>query len=123
MRPKLVFVASLLAAISGSGASIAIILAASSSLKPILAPGALVLSTFFLPALTVLLATIFVYRHTARRRKLQAFLTVILSIFLSLAVFIVASVVTARRTIRPPQPREQRPVSQALHLSCGAASA
>ena len=123
MRPKLVFVASLLAAISGSGTSIAIILAASSSLKPMSAPGALVLSTFLLPALTVLLASIFVYRHTARRRKLQAFLTGILSIILSLTVFITASILTARRTIRPPQPHEQRPVSQALRLSCATSSA
>jgi hypothetical protein len=96
MRLKLIVVVSLLAAIIGSGTSIGVILAAFSSLKPIRTPGLLVLSTFLLPVVTVLLAATFVYRHTARRRKVQALLTTILSILLSLLFFILASVWTAR---------------------------
>jgi uncharacterized membrane-anchored protein len=111
MRLKLVLMASLCAAIIGSGASIAIILAVFSSLRPLSTPGLLVLSTFVLPGVMVLLASIFVYRHTARRRKLQALLTAILATVLSLTVFILASIATARtKPIQPPQPSEQRKV-------------
>jgi hypothetical protein len=38
-------------------------------------PGLLVFSTLLLPVAAIVVASIFVYRHTARRRKLQAFLT------------------------------------------------
>lgn len=111
MRLKLVLIASLLAAIIGSGASIAIILAVFSSLRPVSTPGLLVLSTFLLPVVMVLVAAIFVYRHTARRRKLQAVLTAILATVLSLTVFILASLATARtKPIQPLQPAEQRHV-------------
>ena len=102
MRLKLVLIASLVSAIVGSGVSIAVILGNSSSLKGISAPDLLVVSTFILPVAAVVLAAIFVYRHTARRRKTQALLTGILAAFLSLAIFILASVLTSRAT--PPQP-------------------
>ncbi|MGI9068442.1 MAG: hypothetical protein ACR2HX_18815 [Pyrinomonadaceae bacterium] len=95
MRLKLVFVSSVVAAIVGAGCAIAIILYVFSSLNPIAAPGLLVLATFLLPAGAILLATIFVYRHTARRRKLQATLTVIISLILTIAFFLVGSIVTA----------------------------
>lgn len=109
MRLKLVFIASLLAALTGAGASVAIILAVFSSLNTLSSPGLLVLSTFLLPIITCLLASIFVYRHTARRRKLQAAATAILSIVLTLAAFIVASIVTAqRRPLETPPPQQRR---------------
>ena len=105
MRLKLVIITSLLAALIGAGGSIAIILGVFSSLKPLRAPGPLVVATLLLPIVTVLLASFFVYRHTARRRKLQAFLTAILVTFLSLCLFLFASILTARREpIQPPQP-------------------
>jgi hypothetical protein len=104
MRLKLVFIASLLAALLGSGASIAIILATFSSLRPITKPGVVVFSTFLLPIVTTLLASIFVYRHTARRRKLQAFLTAILSVILTLASFVAASIITSRIKPLPADP-------------------
>jgi hypothetical protein len=110
MRLKLVLIASLLASVFGAGASIAIILGVFASLRPILSPGLLVLATFLLPLLTSLLAAIFVYRHTARRRKLQAFLTAILSILLCLAAFIVASILNAKLDPAPTRPLEERPV-------------
>ncbi|MGH9882649.1 MAG: hypothetical protein ACRD6N_14530 [Pyrinomonadaceae bacterium] len=108
MRLKLVLIASLLAALTGAGASVAIILSVFSSLNSLSAPGLLVLSTLLLPIVTCLLASIFVYRHTARRRKLQAALTAILSIVLTLAAFIVASIVTARlRPLEMPPPQRR----------------
>ena len=102
MRLKLVFISSVVAAMVGAGSSIAIILSVFSSLQPITTPGMLVLATFLLPAGATLLAGIFVYRHTARRRKLQAALTVIASLILTIALFVVGSIVTSR--VRPIQP-------------------
>jgi len=104
MRLKLVFISSVVAATVGTGCAIAIILSVFSSLKPITAPGLFVLATFLLPAGAMLLATIFVYRHTARRRKLQAALTVIVSLILTIAFFLVGSIVTSRINPILPQP-------------------
>jgi len=96
MRLKLILIASLLASLVGSGASIAIVFGAFSSLKPLSAPGLLVLFSFLLPVGAIVWATIFVYRHTARRRKLQAVLTVLLSVILSIAAFTAAVLLTSR---------------------------
>lgn len=107
MRLKLVIIASLIAAIFGAGSAITIILLVFSSLEPIRTPGLLVLSTYLVPMLTTLLAAIFVYRHTARRRKLQAALTVLLALVLSLAFFVSASILTSRGQHLEPQPLQR----------------
>ncbi len=105
MRLKLVLIASLVAAVVGSSASIAIILGLFASLKALSKPDFLVIATLVLPIAAVGLAAIFVYRHTPRRRKTQALLTGILAAFLSLAVFILASIITSRTApVEPPQP-------------------
>src|SRR5882762_10602169 len=103
MRLKLVLIASLLAAIVGSGASIAIVLGAFASLKPLRSPSLLVLLTFVLPAGAIVWATMFVYRHTARRRRLQAALTAILGLLLTLGAFTTAALLTSRSGRVPPQ--------------------
>ena len=103
MRLKLVFIVSSLAALIGAGGSIGIIVGLLST-KSMSSIGPLALATFALPVLSVLLASMFVYRHTAKRRKLQAFLTAILAMFLSMCLFILASVLTARRNSQPPPP-------------------
>lgn len=108
MRLKLVIISSLVAAVVGAGSAIAIILSVFSSLKPIGSPGLLVLSTYLLPMLMIVLSAMFVYRHTARRRKLQATLTAILALLLTIALFVVASVFTSRRDPVDPQPGLQR---------------
>lgn len=100
MRLKLVLIASLLAAVVGSGTAIAITLGRFASLTPVYTPDFLVLSTFVLPIAAIILASVFVYRHTARRRKTQALLTGILAAFLSLGIFIFTSILTSR----PPSP-------------------
>jgi purine-cytosine permease-like protein len=110
MRLKLVLIASFVSAVAGSCASIAIILGKSSSLKGLSAPDLLVVSTFILPIAAVVLAAIFVYRHTARRRKTQALLTGVLAAFLSLAIFILASVLTSHATPTQPPPPVPRNV-------------
>lgn len=104
MRLKLVFVSSLIAAVAGAGGAIAIVMFVFSSLSPLMKPGAVVFSTFLLPLVATLIAAIFVYRHTARRRKLQAALTTIISLLLILAAFVLASIVTSRWRPTEPQP-------------------
>ena len=113
MRLKLVLMSSLIAAVAGAGAATGIIVSVFSSLKPITRPGVLVVSTYLLPFSAILLASIFVYRHTARRRKLQAILTATLSILLTILIFIIASIATARRVPIQPEPRPQPNVSHA----------
>jgi len=108
MRLKLVIISSLVAAIAGAGSAIVIILAVFSSLKPITSPGLLVASTYLLPAIMIVLAAMFVYRHTARRRKLQAALTAILAVLLTITFFVVASIMTSRTEPTDPQPGLQR---------------
>jgi hypothetical protein len=110
MRLKLVLISSLIAAITGAGSAIAIIVSVFSSLHEIAAPGLLVVSTYLLPILTTLLASIFVYRHTARRRKLQAILTATIAAILTILLFVVASVLLARREPVQPQPVPQHNV-------------
>ena len=102
MRLKLVIAASVLAAVVGAGISIALVLGVF-SVKGLSNPGLLVASTLLLPIATTAFASVFVYRHTARRRKLQAFLTAIIAIILTLAFFIAASILTGR--YRPIEPR------------------
>jgi len=110
MRLKLVLIASLIAAVAGAGSAIAIVLFLFSSLESITSPGLLALATYLLPVLSTLFASIFVYRHTARRRRLQAALTVIISFVLTLAIFVTASMVTSRSTPEQPLPQPQRNV-------------
>jgi len=104
MRLKLVLISSLIAAFVGAGSAIAIILSISSSIHTITTPGLVMFSTYLLPIVTTLLASMFVYRHTARRRRLQAFLTAIIALFLTILLFVVASFVIARRAPVQPQP-------------------
>ena len=95
MRLRLVLAASLLAAIVGAGSCIALVLGVF-SLKALSSPGLLVAATLLLPVGAIVFASIFVYRHTARRRKLQALLTAILATLITLALFISASILSAR---------------------------
>ena len=104
MRLKLVFAASVFAAIVGAGSCIALVLGVF-SVKTLSSPGLLVASTLLLPIAAITFAAIFVYRHTARRRKLQAFLTTLIATLLTLCLFILASVLSARRNpTEPTQP-------------------
>ena len=103
MRLKLVLAASGLAAIVGAGTCIALVLGVF-SVKALSSPGLLVISTLLLPIAATAFAAIFVYRHTARRRKLQALLTAIIAILLTLAFFIAASILTGQYNPLEPRP-------------------
>lgn len=114
MRLKLVMLVAIIAAVVGAGSSIAIILARSTSVHVLSSPDLIVTATLVLPIACVILAAFFVYRHTARRRKTQALLTGVLAAFLSLAVFIVASILTSRNTPIDPQPTPRNVVTSSL---------
>ena len=103
MRLKLVIAASVLAAIVGAGSCIALVLGVF-AVKALSNPGLLVTSTLLLPIATIAFASIFVYRHTARRRKLQAFLTATIAIILTLGIFITAAILTGRYSPLEPRP-------------------
>jgi uncharacterized membrane protein len=96
MRLKLVAITSLLAAVVGGGSCIALVLGVFSR-QALSNPGLLALSVFLLPLGTIIFASIFVYRHTARRRRLQAFLTVVLATLLTISLLVLTSILTARR--------------------------
>lgn len=106
MRLKLVLISALIATVIGASSAIAILLFASSGPKP---SGPLfIVATFLLPALTTLLASMFVYRHTARRRKLQAMLTAIIALLLTILFFLLAPIVTRPKPLQPqPKPAER----------------
>ena len=106
MRLKLVLAASLLAAVVGAGSCIALVLGLFSQ-QALSSPGLLLASTLLLPIATTVFASIFVYRHTARRRKLQAFLTAVLAALLTIALFIAASILSGRRNPNLPEPGQQ----------------
>jgi hypothetical protein len=103
MRLKLVFAASALAALVGAGSCIALVLGVFSA-KALSSPGLLVSSTLLLPVAMIVVAAVFVYRHTARRRKLQAFLTTLIATLLTLLLFVLASILTAR--LAPTEPTQ-----------------
>ena len=107
MRVKLVLLASLIAAIVGAGASIAVIFGVFASLKPLSSPSLIVLLTFIVPLAMITWASIFVYRHTARRRKSQAAMTAMLSLLLTLAAFVSAAILSAKFSRVPPEPIPQ----------------
>jgi purine-cytosine permease-like protein len=109
MRLKLVLCASSLAAIVGAGLCIAVLLAFFSSVKLSTYPSLLLVSTFLIPTAAIVFASIFVYRHTSRRRKLQAFMTAILATTLTISFLALASILSARRE-EPPGPTS--PVAQ-----------
>jgi integral membrane sensor domain MASE1 len=101
MRLKLVLLASLLAAVAGTGSCIALVLFLFSR-QALTSPTLLVVSTLLLPLAAIIFASIFVYRHTARRRRTQAFLTFVLATLLTIALLIVTSIITARRDRMEP---------------------
>jgi ABC-type multidrug transport system permease subunit len=90
MRLKLLLIASLIAAVVGSGAGVLIIIVSARSLNFDSPANQWLVRWWFpfslyLPLLVAAgLGSMFVYRHTARRRKLQAALTLIITVLIFL---------------------------------------
>jgi heme/copper-type cytochrome/quinol oxidase subunit 2 len=97
VRWKLLIITSLVAALISVGGMHALNYWLSEPLTHLSEQPALSAGLIVIPLALSTLASIFVYRHTARRRKLQATITVILSITLTvIVVFIVAETVMGR---------------------------
>jgi multisubunit Na+/H+ antiporter MnhB subunit len=98
LRWKLLIIASLLAAVAGAGVCLA---ALYFLLDPARAPassGWIAVATLLVPLAATTYATIFVYRHTARRRALQAVATTLLALLLTLAALLLGSILLGRPT-------------------------
>lgn len=91
MRWKLVLIASLLATIVGAGSALGLIISLTRTGESFRWPSLLALGALLLPLASVIFAAVFVYRHTARRRRLQAMLTALLASILTLTILLLGS--------------------------------
>lgn len=109
LRWKLLIVASLLASVVGTGACVTVVrlLASRGGGLPAWAAALALLA----PVACVVYASIFVYRHTARRRTLQAAATAFLASTLTLAALLLGSLLTnvrAPELLQPSPPNARR---------------
>lgn len=88
MRWKLLIITSLVAALINAGGCLALAYWTDGLMNPLSTPRFSAVAAYLFPLALITLAGIFVYRHTARRRKLQATATVCLSLVLTLALLV-----------------------------------
>lgn len=109
MRWKLIIPVSLAAALIGAGAVIVLGLPNATGYK--LTPTLTMAATLLIPIISIAAASIFVYRHTAKRRRLQAFTTGMLASLLTLTALFVGILLTGERRSHEepiPTPAPQR---------------
>lgn len=105
MRWKLLLLASLLATIVGAGSTLALVYvltrpAGDAPARPFL----FALGTLLIPIAAITFAAVFVYRHTARRRRLQAMLSALFAAILTLTIFLLSSVLYTKPAPAPTPP-------------------
>lgn len=110
MRWKLLIITSLVAALLSAGGMHALVYWMTAYLTPLSEQPYLIAGLIIIPLVVATLASIFVYRHTARRRKLQATLTALLSIILTFAALVIIAQILPRRPLHvsalpTPEPR------------------
>ena len=111
MRWKLLIIASLAAVVAGAGGSAGLLYLLTGRAAPAESAGWLVLAALLLPLAAITYASVFVYRRTARRRRLQAALTALASLALTLAAYLAFAVFQTccepplERTPPAPTPR------------------
>jgi hypothetical protein len=88
VRWKLVVITSLVAVVTGLGVGLALTLLALRLSGRLNFFQPLVIIASLMPLTAAIVAGVFVYRHTARRRKLQALLTIALVMLIQLAVLL-----------------------------------
>ena len=101
MRWKLVVIASLAAAIIGCGLWSALAIGIFGTARALARNDWLLLASAIIPLGIAVYSGVFVYRHTARRRKTQAAFTVILALMLTLGTYLVVSQVFPERLMIP----------------------
>ena len=98
MRWKLLTVASLLAALVGAGVCFAAARFLQGPVPGAAQTGWVAAAILILPLAAITFASVFVYRHTARRRTLQAAATALLAALLTLTALLLCSILTRRPT-------------------------
>ena len=104
MRWKLLIAATALATAVSAAASLGLshwVLGSAGSLRD---PGPASLAVLLVPLAAITFAAVFVYRHTARLRPLQAALTALLSAALTLAAVVAGSLLLTPRPPEEPTP-------------------
>jgi hypothetical protein len=107
LRWKLLIAASLLAFVVGTGACVFMVRLLAARGGGVL-PAWAALVALALPVACVVYASIFVYRHTARRRTLQAAATALLASMLTLAALLLGSLLT---NVRAPELLQPSPTN------------
>lgn len=95
MRWKLLLIASLAATLVGAGASLGLSYGLMGTTERIRTPDLTALAILAVPVAVIVTASVFVYRHTARRRPLQAAMTALLSALLTLGAIVAGTLVLA----------------------------
>ena len=98
MRWKLLIVAALLAAVVGAGACFAARYFLLDLARAPVSPGWIVAAMLLVPLAAMAYVGVFVYRHTARRRALQAVAAVLLAALLTLTALMLGSLLLGRPT-------------------------
>ena len=106
MRWKLLIITSLVAVLASAGGSLALAYWSNGLAGRLGVRDPVFGGVVLVPLVLVTLASVFVYRHTARRRKLQAALTALLSIILTLAALF-----AAQMFLKPPPGGTPSPIS------------
>jgi hypothetical protein len=101
MRWKLLVLSAAVTALSGCGLWCAITIALFGSATSLARHGWLLIASLTLPLAFAAFAGVFVYRHTARRRKTQTSLAVLLTLSLTGAAYLAASLVFPQKLIIP----------------------
>lgn len=108
MRWKLLLIAALLASALGAGTTLGLVYGLTRSVESLFRPSVFAFSALLIPIAAITFASIFVYRHTARRRRLQAMLTALLASVLTLTILLLNSVLYTKPAPSPtpaPTPR------------------
>jgi hypothetical protein len=114
VRWKLLIITSLVAALINTGGMRALAYWMTDHTECLPTPGpAAIFSVLAAPVLFITLACIFVYRHTARRRKLQVALTALLALFLTGVLLLI----TAQLLPQPPAQARALPAAAPRNLA------
>lgn len=102
MRWKLLIIAPLAAVLAGAGGGAALLYLLRGWPAPTAHDDLSAAVALLLPLAAITYASVFVYRRTARRRKLQAAATALVSLALTIAVYFALALYTACCSAAPP---------------------
>ena len=112
MRWKLLIIASLAAVVAGAGGSAGLLYLLTGRAALSDRAGWLAIAALALPLAAIAYASVFVYRHTARRRKMQAAATALASLALTTAVYFALALYTACCSAPPHEQMPPAPASR-----------